>query len=283
MIKHTATVGPWVSMGDFNIIRDAQEKISNTLPDLNDIIEFNSYLERCGLDDLPGTGCEFTWFNKHDISTRVYSKLDRVFTNADWILSFTQTFASFPAPTISDHSPALLQFSGDPPPKKQFKFLNYWIDHPDYKNRVSVAWSQWMAGNSMHRLMAKLKSVTNALRDFHFANFSGIEQRLEEKRTELSGCFDALRGDPLSETLINREKSVSKEFWSLKEAESKILMQRAKLHDIKYNDVGSSYFFAKLKERQQSQFINEIQDTHGNTYSGLQSVGDAFVDYYKQL
>ncbi|XP_074314008.1 uncharacterized protein LOC141649212 [Silene latifolia] len=249
MVKHAATIGAW----------------------------------RCGLDDLPGNGCEFTWFNKHELPTRVYSKLDRVLTNADWLLSFTQTYASFPAPTVSDHSPALLHFSGDPPPKKLFKFLNCWIDHLDYKNRVSVAWSQRVVGNSMHRLMAKLKNVKTALRDLHFAHFSGIEQRLEEKRSELSGCFDALRRDPLSETLINREKCVSKEFWSLKEAEAQILMQRAKLHDIKYNDVGSSYFFAKIKERQQSQFINEIQDTLGNTYSGLQPVGEAFVDYYKQL
>ncbi|XP_074304660.1 uncharacterized protein LOC141639429 [Silene latifolia] len=103
--------------GDFNIIRDAQEKISNTPPDLNDITEFNSCLERCGLDDLPDIGCEFTWFNKHDLSTRVYSKLDRVLTNADWILTFTQTYASFPSPNVSDHCPALLQFSGDPHPK----------------------------------------------------------------------------------------------------------------------------------------------------------------------
>ncbi|XP_074293290.1 uncharacterized protein LOC141620271 [Silene latifolia] len=139
LVTHSTTVGAWVAMGDFNIIRSAQEKFSNTPPDHADITEFNACLDVCGLDDLSGSGSEFTWFNKQDPSTRVYSKLDKILTNAKWTLAFTQTSASFLAPTVSDHCPGLLTFYDDPFPKKQFKFLNCWIDHPDYKHKVREA------------------------------------------------------------------------------------------------------------------------------------------------
>ncbi|XP_074290333.1 uncharacterized protein LOC141617062 [Silene latifolia] len=250
MLTHAIGVGAWAAMGDFNIVRNAQEKISNTPPDLNDITDFNLCLERYGLDDLAGTGSEFTWYNKQDCCTRVYSKLDKVLTNADW---------------------------------KQFKFLNCWIDHPDYLDIVEGAWACRVKGNSMHRLMRKLKKVRLALCGLHSASFSNIEHRLDVKREELNCCFQELQQEPLSESLINKEQALSQEFWKLKEVEAKILIQRAKLHDLKHNDTCSSFFFAKIKERQQSQYVSEIQDVQGVTHYGLQNVGGAFMEYYQQL
>ncbi|XP_074277574.1 uncharacterized protein LOC141601209 [Silene latifolia] len=229
LIQQSHQTGPWVVMGDFNIVRYAHEKISNTPPDLTDMTDFNSFLSECGLDDMHGSGIDFTWFNKQEVNTRVYSKLDRVLINADWLISFTQTTAQFLPPGIYDHCPALLSFSKDPLPKKQFKFLNCWIDHPEFLTKVAEAWQ-----------------------------ISPVD-------------------------LILKEKTASQEFWALKEAETKILIQKAKVHDIEHNDSRSKFFFAKIKERQQSQYIGEIQDIHGSLHSGLHDVGEAFVDYYQQL
>ncbi|XP_074314012.1 uncharacterized protein LOC141649216 [Silene latifolia] len=114
--------GPWVTMGDFNVVRHFHEKISSTPPVLSELNDFNSCLLTCGLDDLPGTGAEFTWFNKHDASSRVYSKLDRVLVNSEWIQCFTQNLAKFEPPGGLDHCPALLTFHDDPLPPKRFIF-----------------------------------------------------------------------------------------------------------------------------------------------------------------
>ncbi|XP_074300965.1 uncharacterized protein LOC141632305 [Silene latifolia] len=243
-------VGPWVVMGDFNIVRYSHEKIGNLPAHLPDMLEFNNCLSSCGLDDMQGTGSDFTWFNKQDPSTRVYSKLDRILVNGDWLLTFTQTAAQFLPPWVSDHCPALLTFPGDPAPKRQFKFLECWIDHPDFHHKVAAAWNIRVTGNSM---------------------------------SELDKCFKDLQLNPLSEDLILKEKELSVDFWKLKDAEAKILIQRAKIHDIKLNDAGSKFFSTKIKERQQSQLIREIQDLDGCTHHGLHEVGEAFVDYYKQL
>ncbi|XP_074300066.1 uncharacterized protein LOC141631271 [Silene latifolia] len=269
LIQQSHQTGPWVVMGDFNVVRYAHEKISNTPPDLTDMTDFNSCLSECGLDDMHGSGIDFTWFNKQEVTTRVYSKLDRVLINADWLISFTQTTAQFLPPGISDHCPALLSFSNDPLPKKQFKFLNCWIDHPEFLSKVAEAWQISPVGNSMHRLMAKLKNTKKSL--------------VKLKQAELNQCFLDLQQSPLSEDLILKEKIASQELWALKEAETKILIQKAKVHDIEHNDSCSKFFFAKIKERQQSQYIGEIQDIHGSLHSGLHDVGEAFVDYYQQL
>ncbi|XP_074304498.1 uncharacterized protein LOC141639225 [Silene latifolia] len=283
LIQQSHQSGPWVVMGDFNIVRYAHEKISNTPPDLTDMTDFNSYLSECGLDDMHGSGIDFTCFNKQEVNTRVYSKLDRVLINADWLISFTQTTAQFLPPGISDHCPALLSFSNDPLPKKQFKFLNCWIDHPEFLSKVAEAWQISPVGNSMHRLMAKLKNTKKSLSALHLAHFSNISARVKLKQAELNQCFLDLQQSPLSEDLILKEKIASQEFWALKEAETKILIQKAKVHDIEHNDSCSKFFFAKIKERQQSQYIGEIQDIHGSLHIGLHDVGEAFVDYYQQL
>ncbi|XP_074288935.1 uncharacterized protein LOC141614080 [Silene latifolia] len=227
--------------------RYAHEKISNTPPDLMDMTDFNSCLADCGLDDMQGSGSDFTWFNKQEVRTRVYSKLERVLINADWLLSFTQTTAQFLPPGIVDHCPVILSFCDDSLPKKQFKFLNCWIDHPDFKAKVTEAWQSFPVGNSMHRFMAKLKNTRKYLKNLHLAHFSNISTRINLKREELNQCFLDLHHCPLSKDLIHKERIVAQEYWSLKDAETKILIQK----------------------RQQSQYIGEIQDIHGTLYSGM--------------
>ncbi|XP_074287887.1 uncharacterized protein LOC141613052 [Silene latifolia] len=243
-------VGPWVVMGDFNIVRYSHEKIGNLPAHLPDMIDFNNCLSSCGLDDMQGTGNDFTWFNKQDPSTRVYSKLDRILVNA---------------------------------PKKQFKFLDCWIDHLDFHHQVAAAWTSRVTGNSMFRFIAKLKNTRGCLKQLHAVHFSSIGDRIENLRTELNQCFLDLQLNPLSEELITKEKELSLVFWKLKDAEAKILIQRAKIHDIKLNDGGSKFFSTRIKKRQQSQLIGEIQDLAGYTHQGLHEMGGAFVDYYQQL
>ncbi|XP_074266232.1 uncharacterized protein LOC141588700 [Silene latifolia] len=243
-------VGPWVVMGDFNILRYSHEKIGNLPAHLPDMLDFNNCLSSCGLDDMQGTENDFTWFNKQDPSTRVYSKLDRILVNGDWLLTFTQTAAQFLPPGVSDHCPAFIDFPWDPDPRSDLNSLICWIDHPDFHHRVLL-----------------LLGVVG----------------IDKVRTELNKCFTDLQLNPLSEELILKEKELSVDFWKLKDAEAKILIQRAKIHDIKLNDAGSKFFSTKIKERQQSQLIGEIQDLDGCTHHGLHKVGEAFVDYYKQL
>ncbi|KAH9622927.1 hypothetical protein KSS87_009991 [Heliosperma pusillum] len=103
------------------------------------------------------------------------------------------------------------------------------------------------------------------------------------EKFQLMGKLKKVRRQPLSAAFISKEKEIAQDFIKLKEAEVSILSQRAKLHDIIYNDISSYFFFAKIKERQQCQMIGDITGSDGMHYHGPQEVGDAFVEYYRQL
>lgn len=49
----------------------------------------------CGLDDLMSIGSFYTWNNKHEGATRVFSKLDRVVCNDKWMDVFPTSVAWF--------------------------------------------------------------------------------------------------------------------------------------------------------------------------------------------
>ncbi|XP_074299595.1 uncharacterized protein LOC141630729 [Silene latifolia] len=65
LINLKPLVNKWLILGDFNVIRDISEKIGGTLPDLADIMDFNSCLYQCEVEDLTSSGCAFSWNNKH--------------------------------------------------------------------------------------------------------------------------------------------------------------------------------------------------------------------------
>ncbi|KAK9750861.1 hypothetical protein RND81_02G227600 [Saponaria officinalis] len=154
----------WVFLGDFNVIRDISERISNTLPNLTDIVEFNSCIIDYGLVDLSISGCEFTWNNNHDGSDRVWSKLDRVLVNGSWLARFPSSYVNFLPSGISDHSPSLVTIFADLPRPRRFSFLNCWVDLPGYTALIQEAWDIPLYGSAMFKLLNKLRKVRDALR-----------------------------------------------------------------------------------------------------------------------
>ncbi|XP_074293081.1 uncharacterized protein LOC141619991 [Silene latifolia] len=171
---------------------------------------WSSMTQDCGPDDLTGSGCDFTWFNKHEAATRVYSKLDSILVNSNWAQQFTQTTAHFLSPGISDHSPAMLSFHDNDMPKRSFKFLNAWLDHPDFSKIVVENWKGNIQGNPMFRLMSKLRNVKHGLRKLHTDHFANINQRVRDKREELAQCFQCLKSSATSAVLIEQEQTLSK-------------------------------------------------------------------------
>ncbi|XP_074314153.1 uncharacterized protein LOC141649358 [Silene latifolia] len=187
---------------------------------------------------------------------------------------------------ISDHNPALLTFHDNDYPKKQFKFVNCWVEHPQFGQIVTECWETSHPSNSMFRLMNKLEKVKMGLKKLHVNQFANISSRVKDKRDELAQCYQDLQSRPDFASLFAQEQKLSQELWHLKEIEIQILYQRAKSQGIKYIDTFSKYFFAKIKERQQSQMIGDIHGIDGidgTHHKGLHNVGEAFVDYYQQL
>ncbi|XP_074313692.1 uncharacterized protein LOC141648882 [Silene latifolia] len=240
-----ATYEPWLVLGDFNVVRSPSEKLSNTPPVLQDMIDFNDCLASCHLDDLTCTGVDMTWTNKQDSVTRVWSKLDRVLANPGFITSYPNAFGHFQEPGLSDHSSIL--------------------------------------GSPMYCFFQKLKSVKHALTQFHKQHFNNFSHRVQSAKNALMECQQKLASNPFSDVLIQEERLLIADYTKLKDHEFPILSQRAKIKDIQDSDCSSKYFFAKNSERTHQQVIGGIHDHHGKLHMGFYSVSNAFNQYYQDL
>ncbi|KAK9706360.1 hypothetical protein RND81_07G119000 [Saponaria officinalis] len=243
----------WLLVGDFNVVRDSSERISSSLPNLSDILDFNACLLACGLEDMSGAGCDFTWTNNQDGQARVWYKLDRALVNPGWLDSFPSSTALF--------------LPSDP-----------W-----YHSLVYDAWQSSCSGTAMFKFFFKLKQVRGALWCLHRNVFSNIQSRIMAARTSLEACQVLMQSCSSDEGLIAQEQCLRATYMKLLAVELSILRQKAKADGIVLNDCPTKYFYARVNERRQAQIIGAINDHQGVVRRGLSEVAEGFVEYYKCL
>ncbi|XP_074266778.1 uncharacterized protein LOC141590062 [Silene latifolia] len=273
----------WIIMGDFNIVKEMEERLGPNPPSLAEVLAFNKCLLDCNLDDLQGYGSDYTWTNKRDGDARIWSKLDRVLTNPNWLIKYPHTQVTILPAGISDHSPLLVQIKETYQFKKSFSYLNCWEEHQDYHTLVYQAWQLPVKGNAMFKLFARLKNVRRNLVDLHKRNFLDISLKVRLAKKDLETCQKHIQQNPLDPSYLAQEKVILEDYWNLRRMERSSLMQRSKVQDIKYNDAPTSYFFARIAARKHQSIIGRIMDKEGTVREGIQDVNQAFVEYYKWL
>ncbi|XP_074290703.1 uncharacterized protein LOC141617408 [Silene latifolia] len=223
-------------------------------------MQFNDCLETCQLDNLHAYGCEFSWTNKHQDGTRVWSRLDRSLVNANWLAAFPSSTVHVVLPGISDHSPLLVKVFEDTHCQRMFSFLNCWIAHSQFLPTVKNSWSVSVKGSAMFKIFRKLSLLRNGLKSLLQEGFSQLPARVKQAWVDLQECQQQLQTAPSGNTLMAQETSLLATYKTLKAAELSMIAQR----------------------RQQS-IVGHITDHHGNVVQGVAAVNAAFVNYYKEL
>ncbi|XP_074289064.1 uncharacterized protein LOC141614206 [Silene latifolia] len=118
--------GPWVVCGDFNTVLAPSERLggNTTFEEMDD---FQQCVSECGLTDCVAIGSLFTWSNKQEPSSRVFSRLDRMLVNAEWLKDNNNAYAHFYTEGVFDHTPCVVQeHSNLTKPRRCFKYYNMW-------------------------------------------------------------------------------------------------------------------------------------------------------------
>ncbi|GFY84194.1 hypothetical protein Acr_03g0009680 [Actinidia rufa] len=95
---------PWMLLGDFNNVLSIEEKANGLPVTPYEMRDFKSCCYDTGMSDIRSSGVFFTWSNN-----AIWSKLDRVMVNRNWVHEGLQAHARFDLPgKFSDHSPCTL-------------------------------------------------------------------------------------------------------------------------------------------------------------------------------
>ncbi|XP_074265865.1 uncharacterized protein LOC141588318 [Silene latifolia] len=219
----------WMVCGDFNNLLNINERIGGAPVSWNDVMPMRHMIGTYNLAEVKSIGAYFTWNNKHESGSKIYSKLDRVFVNGEWLTSYPECFANFLPEGLFDHCPCLVNFKVDESRKRPpFKYFNMCSLVEEFEDTVSQSWEKNVRGSPMYRVVTKLKSLKKGLRDLNNKNFSDIENITRVTEISLEEFQVMLIKDPLNKEWCEAEAACAKELTLLKKARDRYLLQKSK-------------------------------------------------------
>jgi hypothetical protein len=138
---HASVRGPWLVVGDYNLIRYPNEKNNDNF-DRNLAASFNGLIRDVGWFELSLSDRLYTWSNQQE--NPVLARLDRAFFNTAWNDAFpNSTLSSLPRP-ISDHHPLVISAATAISNPSHFRFENSWLLDPSFLPSSLQCWSPWV-------------------------------------------------------------------------------------------------------------------------------------------
>ncbi|XP_074305422.1 uncharacterized protein LOC141640587 [Silene latifolia] len=166
---------PWLICGGFNIVLALCERLGGNTTE-EEMEDFQRCIDYCHMVDMPATGSLFTWNNKQEAATRVFSRLDKALVNHEWIDQRKEYYAHFHVEGCFDHTPFLIQRVCDMGQRKgSFKYFNMWSAAEQFIPCVSQAWGSRVAGTPMFRFVRKLKLLKQPLKQLNRELFADVE------------------------------------------------------------------------------------------------------------
>ncbi|XP_074315509.1 uncharacterized protein LOC141651707 [Silene latifolia] len=220
LLHCAATVtGPWIVCGDFNNVIEVNERIGGAAVSGSEMAPMREMMEQCQLTELKTVGSFYTWTNKHEIGSKVYSRLDRVLLNEEWLNVFTDSFANFLPEGLYDHCPCLISnYAMGVRKKAPFKYFNMWALAANFKEVVIAGWQINVQGTPMFQVVKKLQNLKKGLKQLDKESFSDIENLTLITELSLKQLQEQLRLDPLNDSYCEAKHAVAEDLKNLKKA-----------------------------------------------------------------
>ncbi|XP_074291134.1 uncharacterized protein LOC141617901 [Silene latifolia] len=276
--------GPWMVGGDFNNLLFPNERLGGAEVTLADIKPFQDCLHCCELVDIKAIGSFFTWNNKQDLETLVYSRIDRCLINDDWMSMFPEAYAYFMPEGYFDRCPCVVYPFGKPITRKpHFKYFNMWRLDPNFHQVVSEGWHKEFRGTQMFQHVCKLKHLKHGLKRLNKGALGDIENKVKVAKLDLRKMQEDLISNPMDPGMVGAAKILADELLHLKAAWYMFLEQKAKVDWTAKGDDNTHYFHSQLKHRRaQNKFI-QIKDQGGKLCTESSDIQQALIEYYNGL
>ncbi|KAI8528245.1 hypothetical protein RHMOL_Rhmol12G0135700 [Rhododendron molle] len=136
------------------------------------------------------------------------SRIDRIISNNQWLVSFPNSEATFVAPGISDHCPMLVTVLPYTHKRRPFKFFNFWLNNPGFRDVLIQSWGEPISGRPMYILSSKLKRLKVVLRNFNLQCYSIISRRVCAAKEELDSIQEQFFKTPFALCYVKLRKKL---------------------------------------------------------------------------
>lgn len=124
--------------------------------------------------------------------------MDRDFGCCSWHNRYTDVCVDYLSPSLSDHSPLLLDCNvvgqkGSRP----LKFCNYMDDHSGFHQVFQEGWNTVVLGTVIFQVWQKLKVVKQGLKSLHHKEFTSLQERIDSIIRGLDDVKSQLATTPL--------------------------------------------------------------------------------------
>ncbi|XP_075644989.1 uncharacterized protein LOC142615978 [Castanea sativa] len=250
---------PWLCFGDFNEILSIQEKKGGPPRPQNQMENFRSVINRCGLKYMGYRGVDFTWCNQQEGEDMVHHLID----------------------TTSDHGPLLLFEPGSMRRRKnyRFHFEAMWTTRADCKEVIKEVWSGCSDLHSPSGLATRLQQCSNALRKWSKGVFGNIPKKIGEMRNTLHE-LTVLDNEGQNGVKSNR---LRKEINDLLDREKVWWMQRSRVQWLCEGDRNPRYFHSRASERRRKNNISSLWNENDVCCDDLESIATTAITYFENI
>ncbi|XP_074318700.1 uncharacterized protein LOC141655522 [Silene latifolia] len=256
-------VDPWIIMGDFNNVLHSDERIGSPITQA-EVQGFQECVDDCGLYDVVTSGTFFTWNNKQEGVARVFSRIDRVMVNDQWILQGPSGTVTFLPEGLYDHSPCLMElWHSFPRQKSRFMYFNMWGKDDQFLSIVQQVWGTSISGCLSYQVARKLKLLKGPLKKLNREGYGDIVTSAQVAKMFLEDIQGKLHQDPTNFLLMAEERIASKSYKDLEAAKTSYLAQKAKALSLNNADENTHYFHSTIKARRAMNKVLSIQDVNG--------------------
>ncbi|XP_056698200.1 uncharacterized protein [Spinacia oleracea] len=274
---------PWLLAGDFNSILSTEDRINGTPVTTAEIQDFSNFIVSTGLCPLQSVDHYFSW-HKSPGEGQTASRIDWCLGNAAWVHKFSGVPTEYLNPSISDHSPLLINCLPDKAEGgRPFRFLNYLSEHSQFLPLVEDVWSSTeVRGSYMYKLWYKLKIVKSKLKCLHREEFAGVKERVDKARVHLDNVQNALQTAPTAD-LFEQEKVCIANLKKWLRVDEIALRQKSRIQWLQVGDSNHQFFFSAMKERNRQNRISVLYDENNNKLVEPDGIQGEIVGFDKTL
>ncbi|XP_048502961.1 uncharacterized protein LOC125498736 [Beta vulgaris subsp. vulgaris] len=244
---------------------------------------FRDCVQFCGVNDIKQAGRFFTWNNKQEGFQRVFSKIDRVMANNEWLEAFENGLVTYLPEGEYDHCPGVLCIHKESSGKKPFRFFNMWVYRDGFMELVKDVWQRPMNGCKMFQVTQKLKIMKAELKKFNREGFSDIQAQAHHAYNQMIMKQNIAHEQLREVASIEEERKATEDYKRAQARYLSFLKQKAKERWIEKGDDNTKLFHQSIKARRQQNKIYAILDNGGQWLNEEHQIKEDFVSFYDGL